>query len=175
MQGSNVTRRFSDQVHGVARALEQASCCLRAGEHSELARHTEGLAKKMEQVADALATRDVSSLAREVKRLAQQQPALFISGAFTAGLVAARFLKSSARRAPALEQEAEPVAASMERAADDDGFGPAPGGYGPAAAPGTALGGNGIFGPDVSVEAAKAAEALTPEASVDSHPDGAMR
>lgn len=154
-------RRFSERAHGVANALEQASAGMRGEDQEELARYTQSIARKIEQLADVLANRDLPSLAHDVKQFARRQPALFLGGAFTAGMVAARFMKSSARGSSSAAVAGTAASPPPEDLTESD-FGPAQGGYGPATAPGTALGGNGIFGPDVSVEAADAGEsALT--------------
>jgi hypothetical protein len=83
-----------DQAQGVAQALHQASEGLEP-EHEELARYTRGIADKVEQVSGSLKGRDLATIAQDITRFAQRQPALFLGGAFTVGLIAARFLKSS--------------------------------------------------------------------------------
>jgi hypothetical protein len=104
--------RFAERAHGVAEALHHASDGLRAEDQEEVARYTQNVAEKIEQLSGFLRDRDLASLAGDVKRFAQRQPALFLGGAFTAGLVAARFIKSSASQAkgggsPSAEQGAE--------------------------------------------------------------------
>jgi hypothetical protein len=91
--------RFAERAHGVAEALHHASDGLRAEDQEEVARYTQNVAEKIEQLSGFLRDRDLASLAGDVKRFAQRQPALFLGGAFTAGLVAARFIKSSASQA----------------------------------------------------------------------------
>lgn len=88
--------RFAERAHGVAEALHHASDGLRAEDQEEVARYTEKVAEKIEQLSGFLRERDLASMASDVKRFAQRQPALFLGGAFTAGLLAARFIKSSA-------------------------------------------------------------------------------
>jgi hypothetical protein len=88
--------KLVQSAEGVAQALEHASERLRDDDQSEIAAYTQTIAQKIEQVADALKSRDLPSLAQDVRQLAQRQPALFLGGAFTAGIIAARFLKSSA-------------------------------------------------------------------------------
>jgi hypothetical protein len=132
----------------VAQSLRRVSDELRSDDHEEVARYTQGVAAKIEQLADALRSRDLPSLAQDVKRLAQRQPALFLGGAFTAGLVAARFFRSSAASGEA-SRSSIPADASMAEDAQSprtEDYGPAQGGYGPAASPAAAMGGNGNFG-----------------------------
>lgn len=149
--------KLVDGAAGVARALHHASEGLRGDEQSEIAGYTQGVAEKIEQLAEALKNRDLSAIANDVKRLAHRQPALFLGGAFTAGIVAARFLKSSgggSTNLPALGQGSaasrSPSSLSrsdeMTQSSMADDFGPAPGGYGPAGSPAAAMGGSGTFG-----------------------------
>jgi hypothetical protein len=70
-------------------------------------------------------------MASDVKRFAQRQPALFLGGAFTAGLMAARFLKSSAGESKRWSSD------DMARSGTDGGrggVGRAPSEYGASAA-----------------------------------------
>ena len=162
--------RLAAGAEGVADALRHASDGLRSDEQEELARYTRGIADKIEQVAGTLKSRDLASMVSDVTRFARSQPALFLGGAFTAGLFAARFLKSSAHAAaPSGSGGASQSSFDVSRsdvsagsgsgigAARDDeslfdqvtapsGYGPAPGGYGPASAPAGAHGGAGTFG-----------------------------
>ncbi len=60
------------------------------------ARYGEGLAEKVESFSGYLEDANIKILTRDVEKFARQQPALFIGGAFLAGLLATRFLKTSA-------------------------------------------------------------------------------
>jgi hypothetical protein len=91
--------RFAERAHGVAEALHHASDGLRAEDQEDVARYTQKVAEKIEQLSGFLRDRDLASMASDVKRFAQRQPALFLGGAFTAGLMAARFIKSSSGEA----------------------------------------------------------------------------
>jgi hypothetical protein len=91
--------RIAERAQGVAEALHHASDGLRAEDREEVARYTEKVAEKIEQFSGFLRDRDLVAMASDVKRFAQRQPALFLGGAFTAGLMAARFIKSSAGEA----------------------------------------------------------------------------
>lgn len=162
--------RLAAGAAGVADALRHASDGLRSDEQEELARYTRSVADKIEQVADTLKNRDLASMVSEVTRFAKRQPALFLGGAFTAGLIAARFLKSSGNGngsgsvgaasaggpSSGGSSDVPGGASGMGEGRDDaslfdhvtapSGFGPAPGGYGPASAPAGAHGGAGTFG-----------------------------
>jgi hypothetical protein len=168
--------KLADKAGGVADALRHASDGLRSDEQEELARYTGTIADKIEWVAGAIKRRDVAGIMSDVTRFAKRQPALFLGGAFTAGLFAARFLKSSSSSGDGERSPSDdggmmgnsrssfdssygvgaPPRAGMGSQLDDEstldevtapnGFGPAPGGYGPASAPAGAHGGAGTFG-----------------------------
>jgi hypothetical protein len=143
-------QKVVERAQGVSEALRHASEGLRADDQSELAGYTTSVADKLEQLTSALKDRDLATVVTDVTRFAKRQPALFLGGAFSAGLLAARFLKSSSQRAPesharrgggsSIDQEV------LQNETMPEGFGPAPGGYGPASAPAGAHGGAGIFG-----------------------------
>lgn len=159
-------QKLAEGAEGVTTALRHASEGLRSDEQAELARYTSVVADKLEQLTGALKNRDVESLVSGITRFAKRQPALFLGGAFTTGLIAARFFKSSTSReggvgasqsafdrGPGTGMASTPT---MGDARDDaslrddvtsaGGYGPAPGGYGPASAPAGAHGGAGVFG-----------------------------
>jgi hypothetical protein len=64
------------------------------------------MGRQAEQAADYLRRADGELLRQDVERLARRQPALVLGSAFVAGLIGARFLKSSERRRA--EQDREP-------------------------------------------------------------------
>jgi len=144
-------QKLVERAEGVSAALRHASSGLRSDEQAELASYTTRVADKLEQLTATLRDRDVAAMVTDVTRFAKRQPALFLGGAFSAGLLAARFLKSSSQAAsgsPGNESEAGGRTSDNARREPtvEDGFGPAPGGYGPASAPAGAHGGAGIFG-----------------------------
>lgn len=60
------------------------------------AQYSDQLAKGIEKVTNYFEKSDLSTISRDVQTFARRQPALFIGGAFVLGILAARFLKSSA-------------------------------------------------------------------------------
>jgi hypothetical protein len=62
----------------------------------QAARYGETLADKVEGLSGYLENASVKDLARDLEGFARRQPALFVGGALIAGILAARFLKSSA-------------------------------------------------------------------------------
>jgi len=58
------------------------------------AQYTNTAAEKVEQISGYLENQDFSGLVKDLKNFAQSNPALFLGGAFTLGILASRFLKS---------------------------------------------------------------------------------
>lgn len=58
------------------------------------ARYGDSLAQQVEQFSSYLEKKDLRELVRDVEVFARRNPAVFIGGAFTLGILAARFLKS---------------------------------------------------------------------------------
>lgn len=90
-----------DQAAGslgsVAHAIRQTSQHLRDQDQSAFAGYAERAAEQIETFTGYLSRRDVRQLVGDVERFSRREPALFLGGAFTLGLLAARFLKSSSR------------------------------------------------------------------------------
>lgn len=60
------------------------------------ARYGDSLAKQIESLSGYLEDAKLIDLKRDIEGFARRQPALFVSGAFLVGILAARFLKTSA-------------------------------------------------------------------------------
>ncbi|MDB4996823.1 MAG: hypothetical protein JWM74_4255 [Myxococcaceae bacterium] len=83
-----------DTMTGVADALRQTSDGMKdAGPLPMLA---DQAADTVERVATYLQSKTLGDLIGEVERFARREPAIFLGGAFAAGLLGGRFLKSSA-------------------------------------------------------------------------------
>lgn len=67
------------------------------------AEYTDMAAQKIESVAKYFEQKDVREMYSDLEGFARKNPAVFIGGAFTLGLLAARFLKSGNSRQRALE------------------------------------------------------------------------
>lgn len=90
--------RVADQVGTVAHAFRSAGSDLRNEDQARLAEFTEGAAERIDRVARYIDDRTVGELLDDVEQIARRSPALFLGGAFTLGLLGARFLKTSERR-----------------------------------------------------------------------------
>ncbi|HXG85286.1 MAG TPA: hypothetical protein VNI84_14795 [Pyrinomonadaceae bacterium] len=94
-QKTNLTHGLSS----VADSIRQVGETLRSGDQptgvaNTAAQYSDTIADKVEQITGYLDRRDLNGLVRDVKSLAQSNPALFLGGAFTLGILAARFIKS---------------------------------------------------------------------------------
>jgi ElaB/YqjD/DUF883 family membrane-anchored ribosome-binding protein len=85
---------------GIADTLRQVSDNLQKSDEPNkigeiTAQYGNDFARQIERFSNYLDNADFQDLARDVKSYARRQPALFIGGAFTVGLLLARFLKTS--------------------------------------------------------------------------------
>ena len=87
--------RATDTLGSVAAAIRQSSQPLRDNNQAMLADYAGKAADQLEQFSARLRERDLTELMDDAKRFARRQPALFVGAAFAAGVLAARFLKSS--------------------------------------------------------------------------------
>lgn len=97
--GSTVSgskRQIAGQVGSIARALHATSDQLRNDDQPDLARLGDAAARGVERVSQYLEEREPGDLLDDLERLATRQPTLFVAGAFALGVLAGRFLKSSA-------------------------------------------------------------------------------
>ena len=87
--------RATEALGSVAAAIRQSSQPLRDNNQATLADYAGTAADQLEQFATRLRERDLTELMDDAKRFARRRPAIFVGAAFAAGVLAARFLKSS--------------------------------------------------------------------------------
>lgn len=87
--------RTTERIRGVATQFEHVSNSLRE-EDPFAADLAERASNGVASVARYVSATSPQTLMRDAERLARRQPAMFFGGAFLLGLVAGRFLKSSA-------------------------------------------------------------------------------
>ena len=92
--------RATDGLGNLANAVRQTTRPLREQQHGAIADYVEQAADRIEQFSASLRDRNLSELVDDAQRFARRQPALFLAATFTAGVLAARFLKSSAPGLP---------------------------------------------------------------------------
>ena len=79
----------------VATSLLQSGLQLRDDQQDMAGEYVEKAARQIERAANYVQNADLREMVDEVEHFARRRPALFIGSAFAAGLLAARFLKSS--------------------------------------------------------------------------------
>jgi hypothetical protein len=89
--------RATDGLSAIAHAVRGTTDELRREQHDVIAQYVERMAEQLEQFSTQLRNKDITALLADARQLARRQPAIFIGGSFAAGLLAARFLKSSRR------------------------------------------------------------------------------
>lgn len=82
----------------VAQALRGAAQDLQQGEVAALGGYVETAAQGVDKAAAYLRDKDLKGLTRDAEVFARRHPEVFLGGAFLAGILAARFLKSSRPR-----------------------------------------------------------------------------
>jgi hypothetical protein len=87
--------RASDTLGSLAGAVRGMTQPLREGGQPQIADYVNKAADGIERWASQLRQQDLEDAVRAVQQFARRQPAMFLGLAFGAGLVAARFLKSS--------------------------------------------------------------------------------
>lgn len=92
----------AEELGTVAGAFRETGQHLRSQDQSAMAntvaQYTDRLAEQVDRFAQQLRQKDVNELISDVEHMARQQPAIFLGGAFAAGILLARFLKSSGTR-----------------------------------------------------------------------------
>jgi hypothetical protein len=91
--------RASETLGSVASAVRGMSQPLRDTGQQGIADYVNKAADGIERWASNLGHQDIDDAIQAVQQFARRQPALFLGVAFTAGVVAARFLKSSSTSA----------------------------------------------------------------------------
>lgn len=98
-QKDRLTETLSSTVEAVRHTSEQ----LRRQDHAAVADYVERGVDQVEEWIDRVRQRDVRDMVRDLQEFGRRQPALLLAGSFAVGVVAARFLKSSARSAESSE------------------------------------------------------------------------
>lgn len=99
--------RATGSLETVAQALRQTGQQLREQDQEPFGKFADGAADVVDRFSGYLNQRDIHQIIGEVEGFARRQPALFLGGAFTLGLLAARFLKSSSDGSGSMGYSAE--------------------------------------------------------------------
>jgi hypothetical protein len=92
--------RASEVLEDLAGTVRHVAEPLREGALASLAGYTDEAANRLGDIAAGMRERDVTELADDLRGVARRSPAAFAAVGFAAGLLAARFLKSSAAGRP---------------------------------------------------------------------------
>lgn len=92
---SATKEQAASELNTVAQALRQTTSQLGGTEHNTIASYGNQLASQVDRLSSYLEERNVDQMITDAENMARRQPELFLGGAFTLGLVLARFLKSS--------------------------------------------------------------------------------
>lgn len=85
----------------VAEAFREAGRKLQdGGDGADLARYADRAAEQVERLSGYLRDKDLRDFVRDTETFARRRPELFLGGTFLAGLMLARFLKSSTPESP---------------------------------------------------------------------------
>ena len=87
--------RAVGSIGGVASALRDAGRSLRSHETGMPTEYVDKAADQIERLTGYVKNRTIGQLAGDLERFARREPAIFLGGAFTVGVLAGRFLKSS--------------------------------------------------------------------------------
>ena len=87
--------RVAERVSSVAHAFRKTGEQLREEDQGDIAGYTDRVAEQVERVSGYLEGKGLRDVMDDVSAFARRQPGLFVGGALVAGLVAARFLRSS--------------------------------------------------------------------------------
>lgn len=98
-QATQLVDRTKDQtaqrLGSLATALRQAARQLEQDDAAAFGRYAVLAADQVDKAADYVGGRDLRELVRDTETFARRHPDLFLGGAFVAGVMLARFIKSS--------------------------------------------------------------------------------
>lgn len=92
---SGQMNRAADGLGSIAQAVRHTGQQLRSEDKSGIAGYADAAADQVERFSTYLRDSDFEDVVHEVEQIARRQPFLFLGGAFLAGFLGARFLKSS--------------------------------------------------------------------------------
>jgi hypothetical protein len=88
-------QRAADGLGSVANAIRKTGEHLREEDQGAFTEYFDRAARQVEIASDYLQRRSLGQVIGDVEQFARREPALFLGGAFVAGLIGGRFLKSS--------------------------------------------------------------------------------
>jgi hypothetical protein len=102
---ARATEQTAQRLTSLAAALRQAAQQLETDDAAGFGRYAGIAADQVEKASGYLEGKDLGQLVRDTQTFARRHPDLFLGGAFVAGVMLARFIKSSAPEAGAAGSE----------------------------------------------------------------------
>jgi hypothetical protein len=93
---ARATEQTAQRLNSLATALRQAGQQLETDDAAGFGRYAGIAADQVEKASGYLEGKDLGQLVRDTQTFARRHPDLFLGGAFVAGVMLARFIKSSA-------------------------------------------------------------------------------
>ena len=93
---SRATAQTAQRLNSLATALRQAAQQLETDDAAGFGRYAGMAADQVQKASGYLEGKDLGELVRDTQTFARRHPDLFLGGAFVAGVMLARFIKSSA-------------------------------------------------------------------------------
>lgn len=109
--------RLAEAINDIALSIREAGHKLHDEQQQGAASYVDTTADQVERMARYLEQHDVNELYERIEDTARRHPGVFLGATFATGLVAARFLRSSAERRRSHRQQALP----MKRESDEQG------------------------------------------------------
>jgi ElaB/YqjD/DUF883 family membrane-anchored ribosome-binding protein len=116
LQLTSQKERATAGLDSAARAIRETGRQMQGDGQAPIAQAADRAAFQVERVSTFLSQRDINALRDEAERFARRQTPLFLAGAFAAGWLGARFLKSSAPADASGADVMEPLSAAGEPA-----------------------------------------------------------
>lgn len=91
-------RALAGQVEAFAKAFRDTGRNLDDQDYKTAARYSNELAGEVERFADYIREKEMTEIVDSVEDFGRRQPVLFVGSLFTAGILLARFLKSSSEQ-----------------------------------------------------------------------------
>ncbi|MHB1293694.1 MAG: hypothetical protein ACYC4R_01735 [Anaerolineae bacterium] len=113
----------ASMLGSVAHALHETGNQLRNEDQQNIARMADQVADQVQRFGSSIQDADLDQVMHNVREFARNRPEIFLGAAFTLGLLAARFLKSSGQRASEIEMRERPYPGTRSAYSTDLGTG----------------------------------------------------
>lgn len=117
--------KLATQISDVATAIKHSGDELEQSKNVEdtIAYYAKNAGDKIQDVANYLDNKEVGEMLRDVEGFARRQPAIFVGGAVALGLLAARFVRSSATHQHSTKHHTSQVNRRSNQTMKEHGYG----------------------------------------------------